>query len=428
MKKYAIAAVALLISSGAFAQKDELKALKKISNKKEMPSAQDLQDIERLLKEVEPKMANADAEQKADYYYYKGGYAFIQMMKNPATAMVSLNQAVKDFNQVVEIEKGLKKKEHTAEINGEIFPEIRAQLINLAGTMGKQNNFKAAYPLYEQVYRVSSKDTLYLYNAAAYAVNAKDYDQAIKYYNELQDLGFTGKSVSFTAKNVATGEVEYYGDKKVRDLLVSQKSHVEPGIYRESSKKGDIIKNLALLYIQQGQDEKAMAALQAAKKANPDDVSLLMAEAEIHLAAEDYEAYKKTVNEILSRGSKDPVLYFNLGVTTSKSGQTEEAKQYYMKAIELDPKMIGAYQNLAVLQLDGEQKIVDEMNSLGTSKKDMVRYDQLKAKRDDLYRKAVVYLEKAHAIERENEDIKNLLLTLYQGLEMTDKYKALKAE
>lgn len=426
MKKYVIVAAALLLSAGAFAQKDELKALKKISNK-DVPTAEDLKEFERLLKEVEPKMANADNEQKADYYYYKGAYGFIQMGTNPAAAMKYLDNAVADLNKVIELEKGMKKKEHTEEIQKQIFPELKAGIVTQANAMGKANNFKAAYPLYEKVYRISPTDTLYLYNAAAYAVNGQDYDKAIEYYTELRDLGFTGKSVNYTAKN-SKGEVEYFGDKKIRDLYVAKNGYTEPGIFREESKRGDIIKNLALLYIQQGQTDKAKQAIAAAKKANPDDITLLTAEAQIFLEANDLENYKKAVTEILNKGSKDPNLYFNLGVTTSKSGNAAEAKQYYEKAIELKPDFVAAYQNLAILQLDGEQKVVDEMNKLGTSKKDMARYDELKKQRDDMYKKAVVYLEKANKIEPKNEDIRSLLLTMYQGLEMTDKYKALKAQ
>ena len=208
-------------------------------------------------------------------------------------------------------------------------------------------------------------------------------------------------------------------------MYVANKTHDQPSIYREESKKGDIIKNIALIYINQGEKEKGMKALAEAKKANPNDTSLLMAEAQIYLEAKDYENYKKAVTQVLNQGSKDPNLYFNLGVTSSKSGQNEEAELYYKKAIELDPEYVGAYQNLGILQLNGEDAIVKEMNDSKTSNK---RYDELKKKRDDMYRKAVVYLEKAHEIKPKDENIKSILGTLYQGLEMMDKYKALKAE
>ncbi|KAF2519221.1 tetratricopeptide repeat protein [Flavobacterium salilacus subsp. salilacus] len=424
MKKYLIAA-SLLLSVSVFAQKDELKALKKLTSKDEMPN---IQEFKKLLDAAEAKLESADEEQKADFYYYKGQFAALQMMTNPATAQKNLDIAIESLNKVIEIEKGLRKQPRTEEIRQQVYPELRAALVNQASALGKQQKYKEAYPLYEKVYRISPKDTVYLYNAAAYAVNSQQYPQALEYYKELQRIGFTGSVLNYTAKNLATGEVEYFGDKKVRDLYVANKTHAEPSIYREESKKGEIIKNIALIYINQGEKEKGMAAIAEAKKANPNDTSLLMAEAQIYLEAKDYENYKKAVTQVLNQGSQDPNLYFNLGVTSAKSGQKEEAALYYKKAIELDPKYMAAYQNLGILQLDGEDAIVKEMNSLGTSSKEMKRYDELKKKRDDMYKQAVVYLEKAHEIKPDDENIKSILGTLYQGLEMMDKYKALKAE
>ncbi|OIQ18079.1 MAG: hypothetical protein BM557_07635 [Flavobacterium sp. MedPE-SWcel] len=426
MKKYVIAA-SLLISISAFAQKDELKALRKMS-KKGLPVAKDFSNFKSKLASLESKIASATEEQKVDYYFYKGEFGLAQMKANKMSAKTHLDSTIESLGKVIQLEKGMKRKKHTEEIMTMYYPELRAGLLNQATELGKQSKFKAAYPLFEKVYRISPKDTVHLYNAAAYATNSQDFPQALKYYKELQSLGFTGSVLNYTARNVEKNEVEYFGDKKTRDLFVANKTHDEPGIYRIPSKKADIVKNIALLYIKQGDKDKAMKALTEAKKANPDDMSLLSAESQIYLEAKDYENYRKTVTKILDKGSQDPNLYFNLGVTTAASGQKEDAVLYYKKAIELNPDFVGAYQNLAILQLDGEDAIVKEMNNLGNSSKDMKRYDELKKERDDMYKVAVKYLEKAHDVDPKNEDVKNILGTLYQGLEMMGKYKALKAE
>lgn len=422
---YAIAA-ALLLSISTYAQKDELKALKRIYNK-EKPDAEDFKEAGELLAKAEPLMANADEEQKVDFHYYKAMYAMVQMNQNPMTAMANLRIAVDNFNKVTALEKNIKRKEYTELIKSQIFPELKAAVVNMAGEMGKQQQFGAAAPLYETAYRISPKDTVYLYNAAAYAVNAKNYDMALKHYEELDRLGFTGTGINYTAKN-DKGEIEYYGDKKMRDLLVANKTHTEPGIHRDPSRRGDIIKNIALIYIQKGDKENAKKALAKARKENPKDNTLILAEAEAYLAAGDHEAYKNAITEVINNGSKDPNLFFNLGVTTAKSGQVAEAEKYYMKAIELKPDFTSAHLNLGILQLHGEDKIVNEMNSLGTSPKDIKRYDELKKQRDDKYRKAIKHLERAHQLEPGNENVKTTLGTLYQGLDMEKEYNALKAK
>lgn len=423
---YAIAA-ALLLSISTYAQKDELKALKRIYNK-EKPDAEDFKEAGELLAKAEPLMANADEEQKADFHYYKAMYAMIQMSQNPMNAMANLRIAVDNFNKVITLEKDTKRKEYTELIKSQIFPQLKADVVVMAGELGKQQQFGTAAPLFETAYRISPKDTVYLYNAAAYAINAKNYDMALKHYEELDRLGFTGTGINYTAKN-EKGEVEYYADKKTRDLLVSSGKYTDPGIHREPSRRKDIVKNIALIYMQKGDKENAKRAIAKARKENPTDTTLVLAEAEAYLAAGDYDAYKKAITDVINSGSKeDPNLFFNLGVTSAKSGQVAEAEQYYIKAIELKPDFTSAHLNLGILQLHGEDKIVDEMNSLGTSPKEMKRYDELKKQRDDKYRKAIKHLERAHQLEPDNENVKTTLGTLYQGLNMEKEYNALKAK
>ncbi|QEE50363.1 tetratricopeptide repeat protein [Flavobacterium alkalisoli] len=421
--KYAIAA-SLLISIGAYAQKDELKQMKKIVNK-EQPTAEDLQKLKQLIDQAEPLMANADDKQKADFYYYKGNYdlvmAIAKMDQN------GIKAAIADFNKVLELEKTT-KREYTKEITEEIYPEVSKGMLAIAKELGANQNYKAAVPLYEMAYELNKKDTINLYNAAAYAINAKDYDASLKYFEELDRLGFTNKRLSYTATS-PEGEVQYFNDKKTRDLYIQTASYTNPGVHKDPSVRGDIIKNIALLYIQKGDKDKAMQAIAKAKKQNPNDIGLLSAESQIYFESGDMENYQRVIKDILNLGSKDPNLYFNLGVTSAQAGQKEEAKQYYQKAIEIDPKYAAAYYNIGVLLLDGEDAIVSEMNGLGTSKKDMARYDLLKEKRDAIYKESLSYVKKAYDMEtnpENKEQFKALLASLYTGLDMMDEANALK--
>jgi hypothetical protein len=68
------------------------------------------------------------------------------------------------------------------------------------------------------------------------------------------------------------------------------------------------------------------------------------------------------------------------------------------------------------------------MNKLGTSAKDMKRYDELKAKREALFKSTIPYLQKAVELDPKNVDVAKTLLNVYSALEMTAEYKALKAK
>ncbi len=425
---YAIAA-ALLFSLSAVAQKDELKAMKKIEDKMnnlkegEMPKMEDIAEYKRLLGEAEAKLGTATDEQKIEIYYYKGSFAVAEAMMTKSIA--STNAAIENLNKVIELEKGSKKQKYTKEIQDFIFPEIKATLVKYAGEYANQQKFKEVVSLYEAAYKVSPKDTIYLYNAAANAVNAKEYDTALKHYEQLDKLGFTNQVTYYTAKNIAENKVEYYSDKKTRDLFITAKSHTEPGVFKEPSRRGDIVKNIALLYIQKKDHANAMKAIENAKKTSPNDASLMMAEAQIYYETGDMEGYKRTIKNILDNGSKDPVLYFNLGVVAMQGGQNAEAEQYYLKAIEIKPDYADPYVNIATLQLAGEDKIVEEMNNPKTNDK---RYNELKKQRDDKYRKAMKYLEQGYKAvpSPENANIKSNLGIMYQALDMEAEYKALK--
>jgi tetratricopeptide (TPR) repeat protein len=104
-----------------------------------------------------------------------------------------------------------------------------------------------------------------------------------------------------------------------------------------------------------------------------------------------------------------------------------DAEKYYKKAIEINPKYSNAYLNLAILKLDKEGKIVEEMNKLGNSAKDNKRYDELKIQREQVFKDALPYLEKVVELSPDNKDAKQTLLNVYTSLDMNDKYKALKA-
>jgi tetratricopeptide (TPR) repeat protein len=130
----------------------------------------------------------------------------------------------------------------------------------------------------------------------------------------------------------------------------------------------------------------------------------------------------------LEKNPNDADLIFNLGVLSANAKNVADAEKYYKRVIEINPKYINGYINLAALKLENEKAIIDEMNKLGTSTKDMKRYDELKKKREELFKGTIPYLEKAVELDPKNTDVSKTLLGVYSALEMTAEYKALKAK
>ena len=90
-----------------------------------------------------------------------------------------------------------------------------------------------------------------------------------------------------------------------------------------------------------------------------------------------------------------------------------------MKAIELKEDYGDAYLNLAVVIMNKEKAIVDEMNE---NLSDFDKYDELLLKQREVHKEALPYLEKADKYNRSINTVQ-FLMNVYQTLEMEEKAK-----
>ena len=421
--KYVLLASALMISVSTFAQKDQIKAAEKALKNGNSAEAK------TILMQAESVIGAATDSEKAQYYFVKGNTLFDLANKK---IDISKNQldAAKAYQDLIAIEKVSGKSKYTSQAETSIA-DIKGKLLNSAIEDGANKKYSVAAKTLYTVYELDKSDLEKLYYAASYAVNAQEYDTALSYYNELKAKNFSGEGMSYFAKSVLTEKEDYFGTtteaKADRDSKVKLKVYTNPRDEKIPSKRGEIYKNIALILVQEGKVDEAKKALSEARIANPDDSSLTLTEADLYLKLEDFTTYKKLISEVLEKNPNDPDLLFNLGVISAKTDAVE-AEKHYKKAIEIKPDYVNAYLNLAILKLDGEKKIIDEMNKLGTSEKDNKRYEVLKKQRQTIFVDTLPYLEKANELNPENEDVATTLLNVYGALEMTDKKKALKAK
>lgn len=417
--KYVILASALLISVATFAQKDQIKSAEKALK------GGDAQGALTILKDAENLVVNAKDVEQAQYYFVTGN-AYLDLANKKVEESKNLSLAAEAYKKLIEVEKTSGKLKYSTQAAASIT-DIKGKLINSAIADSKANkNAEGAKKLYD-AYLLDKKDTINLYYAASTAVNAQDFDLALPMYEELKKINFSGKGTSYTAVNKASGNEDGFNTANERDLAVKLGTHEKPKTEPIPSKRGEIYKNLALILVQKGRTEDAKKAVADARKTNPDDSSLILTEANLYLETKDYETYKKLVGEALQKEPNNADLVFNLGVLSGNAKNIADAEKYYLKAIEINPNYTNAYLNLAALKLEAEKPIIDEMNKLGTSAKDMKRYDVLKAQRENVFRGVIPYLKKANELDPKNEDVSKTLLGVYKALEMTAEAKALKA-
>ena len=437
--KVAILFSALMLSAGAYAQKDELKTLKKIYDK-ETPSEKDVVEYKAAVAKAEAFLPTANEADKLYINYFKAEIPVLELsvlMSKPenqskpelATKLFSIekvNNLGTAYADIIEYEKKTGKQVYTKDIQ-ETVGTISPTILNYAVALGSQKKYAEGAQLLHSVYLMDKNNVDNLYFAASYAVNAQDYDTALKYYEELKALKYSGEGTSYIATNVLTGKETPFTNKADRDKMVTFKTHINPKEEKIPSKRGEIYKNYALILVQKNRIDDAKAAFAEAKAETPNDVSLLVNESDLYLKLKDYDTYKKLVSDILAKNPNDADLIYNLGVVTLEADQLTEAEGYFKRVLEINPKYANAYLNLAALKLKPDEKLVAEMNKLGTSDKDNKRYEVLKKQREAMFQSALPFLEKGRELAPDNPDVASNLLSVYNFLEMTDKYKALKA-
>lgn len=399
------------VSAISFGQKKEIRKAEKAIKSNSYNEALD------YLNEAEPMLGSVDNSMKAQFYAVRGE----ALLGSAGSDFAKLNGAASAFAEAISLDPKI-EEQLAPQINN-----LRASLINSAVTDQKAERYDLATQKLYASY-VASKDPSDLYFAASNAVNAKDYNTALEYYQMLIDSGYTGETKEFVATNKETGEVEAFEGENVRNIAVKSGQFIKPDVQVSESRKGEILRNMTLIYIETGDNEKAVSLMKEARAENPNDIFLIRADADMSYKLGDINRYNDLMTEIVASDPENPEIYFNLGVGSAEIGEKEKAIEYYKKALELKPDYEGALINLAVLKLSGENAIVEEMNSLGNSAADNKKYDALKQERKDLYTETLPYLEQALKLNPNNVEVIRTLMNMYGQVGEDTKFKEMKSK
>ena len=420
-----IVCIALIaLSFNVQAQKKELRKIDKLVVESFWEEAKDELETSKSL------ILSSEDKYKAQFYFYDAKVSNeLKDFKNAINSLNNLNKLNPNSNLPTKLELEYSN----------LGIVISNSVVNSAVTDNQNSNFLDAAEKLIMAYEMDmDKNIDYLYFAAGSAVNGKDYDLSLEYYVKLKNMGYTGIVDEYFVTNNETG-VEEKVSQTEYDLLKSSKDYSNPRIGQTESRFPEIVKNIALIYVQQGKNDLAEAAIKEAREIQPDDVSLLLNEADLYIRIsnnsdndEDRLLYRNKFKTLMEKAIElDPdngILYYNLGVIYAEQGELTLAKEKYFQAIKLIPDYVDAYLNLVSVILEDEVSIVDEMNSLGTSKKDNLRYDELKVKREDLYRECVPLLEELLNVSPTNIDALNTLKNIYGVLGNNEAFMKMKAK
>jgi tetratricopeptide (TPR) repeat protein len=400
----------LFLSFSVFGQKKELKAVGKLVENQDYDTA-----LNQLLS-LESIVEGSELKYQVQYQFLAGNiYGRQQNFKAAFAAFESAKQ--------LEPDNGSSK--HTADID-KLTNDFTIEAVNKAIDENLNENYVKAAELLILVYNVNQdKNRDYLYYAASSAVNGGDYDSALAYYQELRDLDYTGSVEKFYATETETGEeIELSAENYV--LFQKLKAYSNFRTEMTESKLPEIVKNIALIYVQQKQNDLAIGAIKEARAANPLDIGLILTEADLYIQLGDKQKFTDLMKEAIEKDPNNHILYFNLGVITAEQADRAKARAYYETAIELNSSYAASYLNLAALILDEEPELVEKMNSLGNSRADNIKYEQFQKQREGLFLEAVPVLEKLTEIDPSNVEALNTLKNIFGTIGDAANFKKMK--
>ena len=406
MKKQLIRALALFGCLFSFAQKKEIKALEKAVKSSNFAEAK------TIASQLNSQLSAMDDKLKTKFYL-ASAQAFY------ANGTASGNDLDKAIENVV----------NAGAEGAEFKRTMENDLLTKANNFYTNKKFNKAAQIFKSMYKVNPEAQDYLYYAAVSYIGANDFDNALDVYLELDKLGYTGEQTVYVATNKETGNVDSFNSKSERDLYVKGGTHTNPADETSESKAAEITKNIALIYVNKGENDKALAAIEKAKQANPEDVNLLINEANIYFKMGDEAKFQSLLQAAAQKDPNNPELHYNIGVIYMNNKEIEKARASFDKVLSINPANADAALNLSTTYLEEGNALIEQMNSLGTSRADDLKYEELKNKKSSLFEKsAQTLLDFKNKNTNAPNSILEQLRNIYQALGETEKAKAISAE
>ncbi len=274
------------------------------------------------------------------------------------------------------------------------YPALSNALVNKGlKEYQETKNYKKALDLFERSLftsqMVSKQDTQAVYFCALAAVKAGDSDKAITYYKVLSEVGYGEKEVD-KANNYYFLAQEYLNKKDTAKYV----STLEAGIKKYPKSSSNLLVQMINYYNIIKKEPKA---------------------------ALDY------LNKAIENSPTNEDLYYTKGLiydTDPTLKNTDEAIKAYNKAIEINPNHFNSYYGLGALYYNSGAEKNDEANKVDPE--DFDTYNKIKAQSDELFKKALPFLEKAHELNAQDRPTIQSLKLIYYRLGNMEKSNEMK--
>lgn len=391
MKKLFYAtALCMVFSTGAFAQKANVKAAEKIA-KSDKPNFEEARGL--------IKSARENAETKADpYTWYVSGLVENQEFEK---------ELIKDM---MPNGQGDKTKMYSSLLR--VFPFYKT-----ADSLDRVPNDKGKVkPKYEKdIMKDLKSDHLHLINAGAHFMNEKKYDKATEAFDQflaIKKLPMFAEDNTMTAVDSNAMIAGFYGavsayQSKNYDKAISIANAAKDLDYQ----KNEIYQLLADSYLKKGDSVSYRKVLEEGMKIFPKESYYTLNMTNSFIQNKEYDKAIEFLNNAIAQDPKNAQLYDVMGKLYEQKEDYKKAAEFFQKSIDADPEYAEGYFDLG-------RTYYNEGVTLKSGEK-MDAATEAKAK--EWFQKSLPMLEKAYRTMP--KETYYILGNVYYNLGMNDKQK-----
>ncbi len=257
------------------------------------------------------------------------------------------------------------------------------------------------------------------YSEGSEGFKVKNYDKAIKYFKEAfqvsKELGTYDTTAAF---NIGITGVLGHRPKVAAEYLKKcvDINFMHPKIF--------IYYNRALQQL--GDTAGAVAAVKLGRSRFPDNLSLLLEQAQLYLEKGESDELIRSLKEAIVKKPDNPAnanFNFLIGKSYDDMGKTDSAEVYYKEALKVNPKFFEAYYNIGAIYVNKASKIQKVANDLPLSKDK--EFKTMEKEANGNLKLAIPWLEKALSLNPNDKPTIKGLKEAYARLKLNDKLKEL---
>jgi hypothetical protein len=382
-KKVLFLAAGVLLATGSFAQKDkmkeaskELKKAQEAKTKTPPDEAATREDYQKAKEAIDAATTHADTKDNADAWFTKAAVYIGMQDQSELNADQPYREGIVAIKRAFELNKKLE--------NNDQAPMMLANAAFFAYNDGIQH------------YNNSKFSEAYEYLKSGADILGPDKDRRFITIPIIDTIRAQTKMfMGFTA---------FYAQNYDAAIPLLKEMQTSPYVANESN----VYLILAEAYKAKGNKEQQLAVIREAKKKFPDDKNVAAAELNYFIESGKQEEITSKLEEAAANDPQNPELQLNMGIVYSgmavgdkvTEAQAKEfnskAEAAYKKAVALAPNngvynyQLGAYYYNQAAEINGE------MNNLGVSKAEQLKYEELLQKRNALFALALPALEKSN--------------------------------